>query len=64
MTNEQADLLNSLVDIEDRIDELWDFHPENPKGIDVIEEFERLQQLATVIQSQLSGVDSVNEDIF
>ena len=59
MTREKADLVNTLISIEDRIDDLWDYHPENPQGVDVVSEFERLQKLAILIESQ---IDELGED--
>ena len=63
MTQEQADLINVLTEVEDQIDELWDYHPENPRHIDVVERFETLQKLATVIQGQIAELGDDREDL-
>ena len=39
MTQEKVDLINRLMEIEERIEELWEFHPDNPDAIDVVDEF-------------------------
>lgn len=62
MTREKADLVNTLISIEDRIDDLWDYHPENPQGVDVVSEFERLQKLAILIESQIDELGDDDDD--
>ena len=62
MTNEKAELINTLIDIEERIDELWDYHPDNPNKIDVVENFESLQKIAILLQAQLEELGGDDED--
>ena len=62
MTTEKAALVNTLIEVEDRIDELWEYHPENPNGVDVVDEFEKLQKLALVLQAQLDELGGDDED--
>ena len=35
MNEEKNELINNLIDIEDEIQQLWDFHPDNPDAINV-----------------------------
>ena len=44
MTQEKADLINRLMDVEDEIQVLWDYHPENPNAVDVVDRFNELQK--------------------
>jgi len=62
MTNEKAELINTLIDIEERIDELWDYHPDNPNQIDVVENFESLQKIAILLQAQLDELGGDDDD--
>ena len=62
MTTTKAELVNTLIEVEDRIDELWEYHPENPNGVDVVDEFEKLQKLALVLQTQLEELGGDDED--
>ena len=62
MTTEKAELVNTLIEVEDRIDELWEYHPENPNGTDVVDEFEKLQKLALVLQTQLEELGGDDDD--
>ena len=62
MTQEKADLLNVLVEIEDRIDELWEFHPDNPHCVNVEDEFHRLQATVIAIQTRIEEIGDDDED--
>ena len=53
-TSEQSHL---LLDIEEQIENLWNFHPENPDRIDVVEEFDKLQRAAASIEAYIQGND-------
>ena len=64
MAQEIAALINALIEIEDRIDELWDYHPENPNRVDVESEFDRLQKDALIIQTQIRELGGVDDDRF
>ena len=62
MTQEKADLINRLMEIEDRIEELWEFHPDNPDAIDVVDEFTKLQRDASGIEDYLQTLWSPEDD--
>ena len=62
MTEEKGDLMNRLFEIEERIAELWEFHPDNPDAVDVMEEFIKLQRDAAGIESYLETLWSPEDD--
>ena len=64
MTEETANMVNRLIQIEDEIQMLWDFHPDNPDAIDVVSRFVELQRDASSIESYLQekGVE-LDEDV-
>ena len=53
MTQEKADLINRLMEIEEQIQDLWEFHPDNPNAIDIVARFNDLQRDASTIESYL-----------
>ena len=53
MTEEIADLLNRLADIENEIAMLWDYHQDNPDRINVEDRFNQLQRDASGIEDYL-----------
>ncbi len=63
MTVEQADMLNKLMDVENEISILWEYHPDNPNQTNVENRFEELQKLATTIETYLeeNGIDIEEE---
>ena len=62
MTQEKVDLMNRLFEIEERIGELWEVHPDNPDAIDVIEEFNKLQRDAAGIEDYLQTLWTPEDD--
>ena len=55
MKKETSDQSILLLDIEEQIENLWNFHPENPDRVDVIEEFDKLQREAASIEAYIQG---------
>ena len=64
MTSDQADMLNKLMDVENEISILWEYHPDNPNQINVEERFEELQKLVITIETYLEeqGIDIEEEN--
>ena len=52
-TLNQTELLNTLIELEEQINELWNYHPDNENGIDVVAEFDNLQKNALHIEQEL-----------
>tara|TARA_R110000782_G_scaffold86354_1_gene167511 strand:+ start:358 stop:546 length:189 start_codon:yes stop_codon:yes gene_type:complete len=55
MTQKEVDLLNDLIAIENQLQSLWEYHPDNSNRVDVEFEFQKLQREAASIQSFLEG---------
>jgi hypothetical protein len=64
MTTDQADMLNKLMDVENEIAILWEYHPDNPNQINVEDRFEELQKLVVTIETYLEekGIDIEEEN--
>ena len=43
-TSNKTELLNTLIELEEQINELWNYHPDNENCIDVVAEFDNLQK--------------------
>tara|TARA_B110000503_G_scaffold22624_1_gene35159 strand:- start:204 stop:398 length:195 start_codon:yes stop_codon:yes gene_type:complete len=63
MNSEKSQLINDLISIEDRIDELWEYHPENPNAIDVVDMFNELQSRAISLTQELEELDGEKDDL-
>jgi len=62
MTQEKADLINALMEVEEQIDEIWEYHPENPNRTDVESKFLDLQRTAILLQAQIDELGGIDED--
>ena len=62
MTQEKADLLNRLFDIEEQLQDLWEFHPDNPNAVDIVTRFNDLQRDASTIESYLETLWTPEDD--
>ena len=62
MTQEKADLLNRLFEIEEQLQDLWEFHPDNPNSVDVVTRFNDLQRDASTIESYLETLWTPEDD--
>jgi hypothetical protein len=64
MTEEIAELVNRLADIENEIAMLWDYHQDNPDRINVEDRFNQLQRDASGIEDylQVNGFEVEEED--
>ena len=52
-TLNQTELLNTLIELEEQINELWNYHQDNENCIDVVAEFDNLQKNALHIEQEL-----------
>lgn len=64
MTEEIAELVNRLADIENEIAMLWDYHQDNPNRINVEDRFNQLQRDAAGIEDylQVNSIEIEEED--
>ena len=50
---ERVKLMDELMTVVQIMDELYQYHPENPKQVDVVSEFKALAERKTEIEEQL-----------
>ena len=50
---QKAELINDLLATSTVMEELWNYHPENPNKKDVIEEYQTLLQIQKDIEEEL-----------
>ena len=49
----KSELLEDLVATETVIEEIWRYHPENPKRLDILEEYDKLKVIKVDIENEL-----------
>jgi hypothetical protein len=50
---ERVKLMDELMTVVQIMDELYQYHPENPKQVDVVSEFKALAERKTEIEAEL-----------
>lgn len=54
LEEQKADLINDLIAVSTVMDELWCYHPNNPKKKDVITEFNTLKNIQKGIEQEIA----------
>jgi len=52
----KADLINDLFSVSTVMDEIWNYHPENPNKKDVVEEYNTLLKIKSQIEEEISNL--------
>jgi len=55
--NKKADLINELSFMYERIQTLWEFHPDNPEKRDVLQETLELQKIVRELEEEIDQLD-------
>ena len=51
--HKKSELLEDLVATETVIEEIWRYHPENPKRLDILKEYDKLKVIKADIENEL-----------
>jgi len=52
----KADLINDLFSVSTVMDEVWNYHPENPNKKDIVEEYNTLLKIKSQIEEEISNL--------
>ena len=55
--SKKADLINELSFMYERIQTLWEFHPDNPEKRDVLQETLELQKIVRELEEEIDQLD-------
>lgn len=55
--SKKADLINELSFMYERIQALWEFHPDNPEKRDVLKETLELQKIIRELEEEIDQLD-------
>jgi len=53
LEEQKVELINDLVATATIMDEIWKYHPDNPKKVDIITEYESLKVLQADIEKEI-----------
>jgi len=54
LEEQKANLINDLIAVSTVMDELWNYHPDNPEKKDVIKEFNTLKNIQKDIEQEIA----------
>ena len=58
--DQRNELVNDLIATSTVMDELWQYHPDNPKQKDVVIEYNVLKQMAKDLEKEIDELDASN----
>ena len=58
--DQRNELVNDLIATSTVMDELWQYHPDNPKQKDVVKEYNVLKQMARDLEKEIDELDASN----
>ena len=58
--DQRNELVNDLITTSTVMDELWQYHPDNPKQKDVVKEYNVLKQMAKDLEKEIDELDASN----
>ena len=57
LDNQKSELIGDLIACETVMEEIWKFHPHNPKKKDVVKEYKILQQVSEDLKLELENLN-------
>ena len=58
--DQRNEIVNDLIATSTVMDELWQYHPDNPKQKDVVKEYNVLKQMAKDLEKEIDELDASN----
>ena len=59
--DKKSQLINEMIDLNHYLDEMYVYHPDNPNGIDVVEESIKINKVIASLMAQIDELDSTFE---
>jgi len=57
LENQKSELINDLMATVTIMEEIWSYHPENPKKVDIIVEYDKLKQIKVDVENEIEEVE-------
>ena len=59
--DKKSQLINEMIDLNHYLDEMYVYHPDNPNGIDVVEESIKINKVIASLTAQIEELDSISK---
>jgi len=56
LEEKRENLINDLIEFSLLKEKLWDYHPDNPKKVDVVTDYNNLESKIVVVESELDSL--------
>ncbi len=56
--NQKSELINDLMATATVMEEIWRYHPDNPKKADLVEEYDNLRTIKASIEGELAELEN------
>ena len=53
LEEQKVELINDLAATATVMDELWRYHPDNPKKVDIVKEYKNLEQMQKDLEKEI-----------
>ena len=57
-SNQKSELINDLMATATVMEEIWRYHPDNPKKADLVEEYDNLRTIKASIEGELAELEN------
>jgi hypothetical protein len=58
LEEQKAELINDLLAVSTVMDELWDYHPDNPNKKDVVHEYKVLEKILKDVEQEIKELEN------
>ena len=59
LENERVELINDVIATTTVMEELWNYHPDNPNKKEVVKEYRLLEKLKIEAESKIKNIDQI-----
>ena len=57
LEDQKSELINDLMATVTILEELWSYHPDNPKKVNIVDEYKKLQQIKVDVENEIEEVE-------
>lgn len=59
LENERVELINDVIATTTVMEELWNYHPDNPNKKEVVKEYRLLEKLKIEVEDKIKNIDQI-----
>ena len=59
--DKKSQLINEIIDLNHYLNQMYLYHPDNPNGIDVVDESIKIKEIIASLTAQIEELDSISK---